>query len=361
MDGYALRARDVAKGAHFRLIGEAPAGAPYAGQVGPGECVKIATGGIVPAGADRVVIQENVTRSGDEVVIDHVSGPAFIRPRAMDFASGQILLDAGRWLDPAAIGLAAAAGLAQVQVARRPRVAILASGDELIEPGLPLVSGAIFNSATFALAALIEEWGAVAVRAPALPDDLNRSVAAIRALDHNIDVFVPLGGASVGERDLFRPAFEAVGAKMQFCRINVVPGKPSWHARLPDRRPVLGLPGNPSSAFVCAHLLLRPLLDRLLGREPGDDTTLQTAILANPLGENGAREAWLRATVSIDATGLVQARTEFAPGQRPSNPAIVRQRPGSTFAGRCPLRARRTGRIFAYRSAVGASLAGGSG
>ena len=305
MDGFAVRSVDVAQGAVLRLIGEAPAGAPFAGYVGAGECVAIATGGVVPDGADRVVMQENVTRAGDDVTINDPSGPPFVRPAGMDFASGQRLLEAGATITPAALGLIAAAGSANVEVARRPRVALIASGDELREPGAPLVSGAMYNSAAFALAALVEAWGGTAVRVATLPDDLNASIAALRRIDH-IDLFVTIGGASVGQRDLLRPAFEALGATIAFDRIAVVPGKPSWHARLPDGRAVLGLPGNPSSAFVCAHLLLRPLLAALTGCDPAP--ALVSARLADPLPANGAREAWLRATLSIeDGIAMVRA------------------------------------------------------
>ncbi|WP_309661293.1 molybdopterin molybdotransferase MoeA [Sphingomonas sp.] len=313
MDGYAVRAADSMQGARLRLVGEAPAGAPFAGLLGPGECVKIATGGIVPDGADRIVIQENVASAGGVVTIVDSSGPPFVRPAAMDFAYGQILVEAGQRLGPAAIGLIAAAGLAEVAVARRPRVAILAAGDELRDPGQPLAPGAIYNSATFALEALVEEWGAIAIRPVVLPDDLDRIVSAIRTLEDSADLIVPLGGASVGTRDLFRPAFEMVGAKMLFWGINVVPGKPCWHARLADGRPVLGLPGNPSSAFVCAHLLLRPLIDLCLGRDPAPSMALQIATLTDAIGENGAREAWLRAHVAIDAAG--RALTTVDPRQ----------------------------------------------
>ena len=297
MDGFAVRSADVAAGAVLRLIGEAPAGAPFAGSIGPGECVAIATGGVVPEGADRVIMQENATRDGGRVTIDDPSGPPFVRPKGMDFAAGQELLDAGALLTAAATGLAAASGSATVTVARRPRVAIIASGDELREPGEPLGPGAAYNSAAFALAALVEAWGGEAVRVATLPDELDPSIAALRAIDR-VDVYLPIGGASVGKRDILRPAFEALGAAPVFSRIAVIPGKPSWHARLPDGRAVLGLPGNPSSAFVCAHLLLRPLLAALTGQDPA--LPLIRAQLGAPLPANGPREAWLRAALTIE-------------------------------------------------------------
>lgn len=307
MDGYAVRSADMSAGAKLRVIGEAPAGAPFGGGIGPGECVIIATGGIVPAGADRVVIQENVVRDRQWIVTNDPAGPPFIRPAAMDFTAGQTLVEAGAALTPAAIGLIAAAGIGSIAIARRPRVAILCGGDELCEPGQSLVPGATYNSAAYALAALVEAWGGLAVTSPILPDDSEAIVAAIRAFGDGVDVFVPLGGASVGDRDLFRAAFEAVGAEHRFWRIAVVPGKPSWHALMPGDRAVLGLPGNPSSSFVCAHLLLKPLLHALTGRDPQGAMALSPARLAGPIGANGDREAWLRATVAAQANGAMTA------------------------------------------------------
>lgn len=310
MDGFAVRSADVAEGAVLRLIGEAPAGAPFAGAVGISECVAIATGGVVPNGADRVIMQENAPRDGDRVTIDDPSGPPFVRPRGMDFAAGQQLLGVGALLSPAAIGLAAASGQARVMVARRPKVAIIASGDELREPGQPLGPGAAYNSAAYALAALVEAWGGEAMRVPTLSDELDPSIAALRAIP-DADLYLPIGGASVGKRDVLRPAFEALGAALVFSRIAVIPGKPSWHARLPDGRAVLGLPGNPSSAFVCAHLLLRPLLAALTGQDPA--LPLIRAQLGAPLPANGPREAWLRATLTIEdgiATVTADARQD---------------------------------------------------
>lgn len=310
MDGFAVRSADVAEGAVLRLIGEAPAGAPFAGAVGTSECVAIATGGVVPDGADRVIMQEHATRDADRVTIDDPSGPPFVRPRGMDFAAGQQLLGVGALLSPAAIGLAAASGQARVMVARRPKVAIIASGDELREPGQPLGPGAAYNSAAYALAALVEAWGGEAMRVPTLSDELDPSIAALRAIP-DADLYLPIGGASVGKRDLLRPAFEALGAALVFSRIAVIPGKPSWHARLPDGRAVLGLPGNPSSAFVCAHLLLRPLLAALTGQDPA--LPLIRAQLGAPLPANGPREAWLRATLTIEdgiATVTADARQD---------------------------------------------------
>ncbi|MEO7276450.1 MAG: molybdopterin molybdotransferase MoeA [Sphingomicrobium sp.] len=307
MDGYAVRSADVVAGASFKLVGQAPAGAPFSGIVGPGETVRIATGGCIPDGADRVVIQENVDIDGDQVVVRDPAGPAFIRPAGMDFKAGQLLLEAGARLSPATLGLAAAAGWAELVVARRPRVAILTCGDELREPGATLAPGLTYNSGAYALAGLIDEWGGVPSLQPIIPDERAATLASIAGLDRGTDVIAAIGGASVGERDVLRAAFAAAGAEHRFWRIAVVPGKPSWHARMSQGRPVLGLPGNPSSSFVCAHLLLKPLLYALTGRDPLGALKLSTARLAEPLAANGAREAWLRATVSNCGGAMVAA------------------------------------------------------
>lgn len=333
MDGYAVRSANIALGVRLKLIGEALAGAPYSGDIGAGECVRIATGGVVPGGSDRIVIQEHVERDGDFIVISDTSGPAFIRPAAMDFAAGDTLVAAGSPLSPAAIGLAAAAGLAELGVARMPRVAILTGGDELREPGEALVPGAVYNSAAFALAALVKNWSAIAVAAPIEQDNEAAIAAAIRTTDNGADLFVAVGGASVGKRDLVRAAFAMAGAKEKFWRINLVPGKPCWHARMADGRAVLGLPGNPTSAFVCAHLLLRPLIDVLSGRDPA--MQLMAARLAEPIGANGKREAWLRASVSSNSEGTMNATIDRRQDSGLQTPllaanALVRRLPDAT-------------------------------
>ena len=336
MDGYAVRAADVFDGAALAVIGEAPAGAPFDGQIGPGECVRIATGGVVPGGADRIVIQEHVERDGARIAIRDAGGPAYIRPAGMDFAVGDAVLTRGTLLGPAQLGLAAALGLSMLRVARRPRVAILSSGDELIEPGGTPSPGKLFDSASYALSALVERWGGIAIRVPALPDDLDEAVARITGLQNDIDLFVPLGGASVGERDVLRPAFERLGAALYFAGIAVLPGKPSWHARFADGRSVVGLPGNPSSAFVCAHLLLKPLLFALIGRDP--TATLHTAKLSGDLAANGPRESYLRAATHIDGEGQVWARVDPRQDSGLQTPlaaanALVRRLPGAAAAG----------------------------
>jgi molybdopterin molybdotransferase len=309
MDGYAVASADARPGAVLRVIGEAPAGAPFEGAVTGGTAVRIATGGVVPEGADRVVMQEIVERDGEIVRIAGEPGSAtFVRPAACDFAAGETLARAGAVLTPARLGLAAAANLGALTVRRRPRVVLLASGDELREPGSALEPGAVVNSAAYALAELVSGWGGFPVRHPILPDDRSACEEALRSADLDADIIVPLGGASVGERDLLKPLVLGLGAGPVFERIAVQPGKPCWHARFADGRLVLGLPGNPASAFVCAHLLLKPLLHALLGRSEAEPPLL--AALARALPEGGSREVYWRASVSVDPDGRLKVEPD---------------------------------------------------
>lgn len=333
MDGYAVAAADARIGADLAVIGDAPAGAPFDGAVTPGTAVKIATGGVVPAGADRIVVQENVVREGDRInIIGDPGAASFVRAAGCDFAEGDVLIRAGELLTPARIGLAAAANLAALTVHRRPRVALLASGDELREPGSALEGGIIVNSATYALAELVTAWGGDPVRHPILPDDRAACEAALRAMDLDADIIVPLGGASVGERDVLRPLLQAMAAQTLFERIAVQPGKPCWHARFDTGPLVLGLPGNPASAFVCAHLLLKPLLFALLGRsEPGRPLF---AALANTMPAGGSREVYWRARVAADSDGRLRVEPDprlDSSLQQPlaSANALVRRMPGA--------------------------------
>jgi molybdopterin molybdotransferase len=214
------------------------------------------------------------------------------------------LIRAGDVLTPARIGLAAAANRNMLEVRRAPRVVILASGDELREPGSQLDAGMIVNSAAYALADLVTAWGGVPIRHPILPDDRARCEEALQATDLHADIILPLGGASVGERDVLKPLIQALCAQSIFDRIAVQPGKPCWHARFGEGRLVLGLPGNPASAFVCAHLLLKPLLFALLGRTEPDAPLLASLTAAMPKG--GSREVYWRATVTADTEGRLR-------------------------------------------------------
>ena len=298
MDGYAVASAAI--GDALRVIGEAPAGVPFGGVVGPGAAVRIATGGVVPKGATRVVIQEHVAREGDMIAVRELSLGFHVRAAGGDFAAGAVVARAGEVMTPGRIALVAATGCARVSVVRRPRVAIMASGDELRAGGDPS-EGAIFDSGGPSMAALVAGWDGDAVRLPILPDDRAALDAALAGADLEVDVIVTLGGASVGHRDQLRPAFEALGAVILFDKVAVIPGKPTWHARFGDGRLLVGLPGNPASAFVCAHLFVAPLLAVLTGRDPG--LRLEVARLRQAIGANGPREAWLRGRVEIDDEG----------------------------------------------------------
>jgi molybdopterin molybdotransferase len=316
MDGYAVRAADGVAGATLRIVGDAPAGAPFGGSVAPGTAVRIATGGVVPSGADRIVIQEIVERDGETIRLVEAPGePHYVRPAGCDFREKQVLARAGDGLTPARLGLAAAANLADLQVRRRPRVAIFASGDELREPGSELAPGLIVNSAAYALAELVTAWGGAPVRHAILSDDRDRCAEQVGGAGLEADIILPLGGASVGERDVLKAVLEAFGARIIFERIAVQPGKPCWHARFPDGpldavpgRLVLGLPGNPASAFVCAHLLLKPLILALLGRTECD--RLVRAVLTRAMPEGADREVYWRGRVRADAAGRLEVTSD---------------------------------------------------
>lgn len=336
MDGYAVGSGDARSGAVLTVIGEAPAGAPFDGAVAPGTAVRIATGGVVPKGADRVVVQEIVEREGERIrIVEEPGAATFVRAAACDFAAGQTLAQVGDLLTPARLGLAAAANLARLPVRRRPRVALLASGDELREPGSALGPGATVNSAAYALAELVAAWGGVPVRHPILPDHRSACEAALRSADLDADIIVPLGGASVGERDVLKPLILALGARPIFERIAVQPGKPCWHARFADGRLVLGLPGNPASVFVCAHLLLKPLLHALLGRTEPQGSLF--AALTRDLPESGSREVYWRASVSADSEGRLHVEPDSRLDSSLQTPlaaanALVRRLPGAPRA-----------------------------
>jgi len=302
MDGWAIRRADLATVESFRIAGESAAGRAHAAAVQPGEAVRIFTGAPVPPGADLVVIQENAVRDGDQVRFSLEGEPAgHIRPAGGDFRAGDGLIAAGTRLDPWRLSLAAAAGRATLAVTRRPRVALLATGDELVAPGQTPGPTQIFESGSFSLAALVEAWGGEAIRLTAAGDTLEAITAAVA--DAQADLIVTVGGASVGDYDLVKPAMAGLGLVLGVETIAIRPGKPTWFGFLADGRRVLGLPGNPASALVCAELFLRPLLAALTGADPV--LPLSVARLATPLPANGPREHWMRAARLIDAEGRV--------------------------------------------------------
>jgi molybdopterin molybdotransferase len=304
MDGYAVRAQDVAKvPATLKLIGEVAAGRPFAGTVGSGEAARIFTGGVLPRGADTVVIQEHASRADDTVVVGKATGKGRnVRPKGLDFAAGAVLLRRGRRLSDRDLALAAAMNHPAVPVHRRPKVAVLATGDELVMPGSAPRPGEIVYSNGFATIALARREGCEIVDLGIAPDRLPETVAAIRrAGAGGADVLVTSGGASVGDYDLVRQALAGEGLALSFWKIAMRPGRPMLHGRLGAMH-VLGLPGNPVSAYVCAFLFLVPLIRRLMGRTDIERMP-EAAVLGSDLPENDERADYLRATLATGPDG----------------------------------------------------------
>ena len=306
MDGYAVRAADVAAApARLRVIGEVAAGRPFDGSVGAGEAARIFTGGVLPAGADTIVIQENTKRDGSCIIVTATSPPGrHIRARGLDFAQGDVLLPAGHRLRDRDVALAAAMNHATVPVRRVPRVALLATGDELVAPGTMPAPGQIVYSNGFALAALARAEGAEVIDLGIVPDRVDATVAAIDAATRaRADVLVTTGGASVGDYDLVQQSLASRGMALSFWKVAMRPGRPMMHGVLGGMR-VLGLPGNPVSAYVCGYLFLVPLIRRLLGR-PEVEPPTQSAVLGRDLPENDERADYLRSTLTQGPDGLI--------------------------------------------------------
>lgn len=305
MDGYAVQALDTARpGVPLRVVGQSAAGMGYRGQLASGEAVRIFTGAPVPPGADAILIQENASWDGDSLTAREpaVAG-RHIRRAGLDFTEGEIGLGAGSRLNPAELALAAAMNHAHVPVVRRPRVAILATGDELVAPGTQPGPDQIVASNSFAVAALVKAAGGHPVDLGIVRDDLDLLEAAIRgARDGNADVLVTLGGASVGDHDLVQAALVRAGMDLSFWRIAMRPGKPLMHGRIGSMR-VLGLPGNPVSSIVCGILFVRPLVRALSGDPHAAVHATEPAVLATDLPANDARADYLRGTLESPPGG----------------------------------------------------------
>jgi molybdopterin molybdotransferase len=305
MDGYAVRAADVAKvPVGLRLVGEVAAGHPFQGAVGAGEAARIFTGGVLPPGADTIVIQENAAREGDNVVIAASSGKGkHVRLEGLDFQCGAVLLARGHRLTDRDLALAAAMNHPTLPVHRRPKVAVLATGDELVMPGTMPGFGEIVYSNGYATMALARREGCEVVDLGIVPDRLPETVAAVRrARDVGADILVTSGGASVGDYDLVQEALAAEGLALSFWKVALRPGRPMMHGRLGAMH-VLGLPGNPVSSYVCAVLFLVPLMRRLAGR-PDVATAIDVARLGCDLPSNDERADYLRATLALGPDGV---------------------------------------------------------
>jgi molybdopterin molybdotransferase len=301
MDGYAVRARDVASTpVRLAVIGEVAAGRPFAGTLDAGAAARIFTGGVLPPSADAVVIQERTERDGAHVIIKTpAAAGANVRRAGLDFAAGDVLLARGRRLTGRDIALAAAMNHPALPVRRRPLVAMLATGDELVAPGSAPAPGQIVYSNGFAIAAIAQQEGAEVIDLGIVPDRVDATVAAVvRAREAGADILVTTGGASVGDYDLVQPALASQGMRLAFWKVALRPGRPMMHGRLGAMR-VLGLPGNPVSAYVCAFLFLAPLIRRLLGLSDVHVAT-ESAVLGRDLPANDERADYLRATLRHD-------------------------------------------------------------
>jgi len=308
MDGYAVRSADATDvTARLKVIGEVAAGRPFARNVGANEAVRIFTGGVIPDGADAVIIQEDTAVDGDHITITEAAKPGrHIRPAGVDFREGDVLLARGRRLTDRDLSLAAGMNYPELAVHRRPKVAVLATGDELVMPGSTLGPGQIVYSNGYAVRALVRAEGADTIDLGIAADTLKATTEGIRrARDAEADVLITMGGASVGDHDLVKRSLEAEGVAMAFWRIAMRPGKPMMHGRLGAMR-VIGLPGNPVSAYVCGFLFLVPLIRALSGRT-GIQHVRETALLGRDLGPNDQREDYLRARLERREDGELVA------------------------------------------------------
>ena len=306
MDGYAVRTQDLAQlPVKLKQIGESTAGHGFLGSIGPGETVRIFTGAPVPAECDTILVQENArVEDGFVEPLQTVPNGRNIRPKGIDFTEGEVLLAAGTRLGPSNIGLAAAMNHADVPVIRRPRVALMSTGDELVRPGGTTGPDQIIATNSFSAAALVEASGGEAIDLGIAKDELaaiEDAVSAARAA--NADLLVTLGGASVGDHDLVKPALTKQGMDLNFWKIAMRPGKPVIHGRLGPMI-ILGLPGNPAAAAVAGVIFLVPLVRALCGDLAASRDQTEPAILGKALRANDKRQDYLRSALAPGETGL---------------------------------------------------------
>ena len=310
MDGYAARAADIARvPVVLRQVGEAPAGGAYHGRVGKGETVRIFTGAPVPTGADAIVIQEDTAVSAGSITVRTGARKGrYVREAGLDFKVGDVGIAARRVLTPRDIGLAAAMNVPWLEVRRRPRIALLATGDEIVRPGDALGPNQIVSSNALALAAMIERYGGEPIDL-GIAADRRESVAAMAAGARGADMLVTMGGVSVGDHDVVQSALADHGLEVDFWQIAMRPGKPLLYGKIAGT-PLLGFPGNPVSSLVSGLVFLAPALAAMLGIDAAGPAR-RRAVLGGDLAENDHREDYLRAELSEDETGNLTA-TPFA-------------------------------------------------
>ena len=326
MDGFAIADADLEAGiSRFEVVGSSYPAAPYPDAIGRGEAVRIMTGAPMPAGADRVLMREHVVAAARAILFEGSRGRRHVRPRGSDFAAGQRLLPAGRVLDPRALAVAAAADAGRVTVWRRPRIAFVASGDELAAPGDARDTALrVPDSLGDALAFAVGDWGGVAVSIVRVPDHVGGLADAARAALEAADILVMLGGASRGDRDFAKAAPAMLD--LIFADVAIKPGKPVWYGRAEGRH-VLGLPGNPTAAFTTARLFLTPLVAALAGRSPGHVWT--RVPLAAPVAATGDRETFLCGTWSEEGVRVIERQSASAQLMLAEADALVRFAPGT--------------------------------
>ena len=300
MDGYAVKLEDVRnERAELSVIGEAPAGAPFAGTVSSGEAVRIFTGATIPSGADHVVIQENTERHGDKIIcLQSYAEQQHIREAGLDFKNGSLILEAGNRLSAHDASLAAAANYDTLPVFHPLKAAMISNGDELKPPGSMLGPGEIISANPVGIGALLRDWGADALDLGIAADSVEAITKKISDAPEDCNIFVAIGGASVGDHDHMRRAFDSAGFQLMFEKVAVRPGKPTWFAKRGNQL-VLGLPGNPASALVCAHLFLRRLVEPLVATE-----TFK-AKASSQITKNGPRETYMRGVASVGTDAVL--------------------------------------------------------
>lgn len=304
MDGYAVRAADVITPTRLEVVGESAAGRPFAGTLAANQAIRIFTGAAIPDGADAVVMQEDTTRH-DQFVDIHIVASAgqYVRPRGLDFMPGHTGLTAGTVLGPRQIALAAAMNVPWLAVRRRPRVAVLSTGDEIAMPGEPMGPAQLASSNGPGLTALIAMLGGEPIQL-GIARDSRESLSAMVSAASGCDLLVTSGGASVGDYDLVQDVLAEHGLKLDFWKIAMRPGKPLMFGAL-RHVPVLGLPGNPVAAMVCAYVFLVPMLRALQGLAGG--LPVEPAILGGDVRANDARQDYLRARLHRDEAGRLVA------------------------------------------------------